>query len=322
MIVLEKKGRLVRFIQKGDGTYQNMGVMADIPVRSNSELGLLGMAFHPEYKKNGRIYIYSTPKDGVMRGEVSEWMIKDQNSWSIERVRTVLEIPQPYGNHNGGQLQFGTDGCLYISLGDGGWRDDPHQNGQNPKSLLGSIIRIRPTVGGDSPYEIPLDNPFVGKEGYDERVFVYGLRNPWRFSFARDGQLIVADVGQNLYEEVSLAKSGDNLGWNTFEGVHCFEGRVGACTQENHRAPIWEYTHDQGTSITGGYILEDSSSLSGSYVVGDFTSGRVWALSMNGEAQEIGVFPILISTFGRDTKGQVYLADFAKGDVYILREGE
>ena len=317
MVVTQKKGMVV-VLSKKEQSFVDPKQMAKLSVRSSSELGVLSIAFHPEYTSNHRVYIYSTPKKGKMRGEVSEWRIHDFVSWKLDFVRTVLEVEQPYGNHNGGQLQFGDDGMLYLSLGDGGWRDDPHENGQNTKSLLGSIIRIKPTPDLNTAYVIPKENPFIGNSDFDEHIYVYGLRNPWRFSFSSEGDLIIADVGQNEYEEVSLAKSGDNLGWNQFEGKHCF---VSSCTLKEHRLPIWEYDHQQGTSITGGYVsLNTKSHLFGRYVVGDFTSGRIWSLSLAGEAKELGVFPILISTFGRDQQGDIYVTDFGKGEIFRLEE--
>ena len=149
-------------------------------------------------------------------------------------------------------------------------------------------------------------------------MYVYGLRNPWRFSFDSFGSLIIADVGQNKYEEVSVAKAGDNLGWNQYEGKHCF---LSSCTLKEHLLPIWEYDHQQGASITGGYISQNKQSfLFGTYIVGDFTSGRIWSLSLQGEARELGVYPILISTFGRDQNGDIYTADFGKGSIFRLEE--
>lgn len=317
MVVTQKKGEVV-VLSKENDIYSNPQKMALLSVRSSSELGVLSIAFHPDYTTNHRVYIYSTPKKGKMRGEISEWKVKDFSTWKLNFVRTVLEIEQPYGNHNGGQLQFGADKMLYLSLGDGGWRDDPHQNGQNTKSLLGSIIRIKPTPFEQTAYVIPKDNPFIGRSDFDEHMYVYGLRNPWRFSFDSSGALIIADVGQNEYEEVSVAHAGDNLGWNQYEGKHCF---VSSCTLNNHLLPIWEYDHQKGTSITGGYVsLNPQSSLFGTYVVGDFTSGRIWSLSLKGEASEIGVHPILISTFGRDQKGDIYAADFGKGSIFRLED--
>ena len=317
MVVTQKKGEVV-VLSRQDDTYANPQRMAKLSVRSSSELGVLSIAFHPQYATNHRVYIYSTPKKGEMRGELSEWKIKDFVSWELEFVRNVLKVNQPYGNHNGGQLQFGEDEMLYLSLGDGGWRDDPHEHGQNTKSLLGSIIRIKPTPSSSAAYVIPKDNPFVGNDNFDERIYVYGLRNPWRFSFDSTGSLIIADVGQNEYEEVSVAKAGDNLGWNQYEGAHCF---VASCTLKDHLLPIWEYDHQQGASVTGGYVsLNKQSSLFGTYIVGDFTSGRVWSLSLGGEAKELGVYPILISTFGQDQQGDVYTADFGKGVIFRMEE--
>ncbi|MEC7985270.1 MAG: PQQ-dependent sugar dehydrogenase [Myxococcota bacterium] len=316
MIVLEKKGKAYR-ITAGIDSPASKELFLSLDVRTGSEQGLLGLAFHPKYEKNGIFYIHSSPKKGPARGEISEWKVIDFNTWKSKRIRTVLEVEQPYANHNGGQLQFGPDGHLYIGLGDGGWRDDPHNHGQNGDTLLGSIVRIKPTPGAKEAYEVPEDNPFHEMEGWDSRIWVWGVRNPWRFSFSPKGELYVADVGQGKYEEVSVAKKGDNLGWKHREGKHCFP-KESRCTDGDFVPPVFEYDHSLGNSITGGYHVTDGSVLSGSYIFGDFNSGRIWAMDSNYNATEISQAGLLISTFGRDVQGSVYLADFATGDIYRI----
>jgi glucose/arabinose dehydrogenase len=216
---------------------------------------------------------------------------------------------------------------LYIGWGDGGWRGDPHNNGQNPMTMLGSMLRI--DVNGRSggrDYAIPQDNPFVRREDGLAEVWAYGLRNPWKYSFAPDGRLIVADVGQDEYEEIDIISRGGNYGWNIREGRHCYRPSSGCRTNELID-PVYEYSHEEGQSVTGGYVYtgERISDLKGRYIFGDFVQGRVWALdladknsAMQAEVYTLGKWPLMISTFGRDHDGELYVADFAGGAIYRM----
>jgi glucose/arabinose dehydrogenase len=268
---------------------------------SYDERGLLGLAFHPQFKDNGRFFVYysaplraGAPKGWNHTSHLSEFQVSgsspDEADPGSERI--VMQVDEPQANHNGGEIMFGLDGYLYIGLGDGGGANDtglghsPMGNGQDTSVLLGKILRI--DVDGKQPYGVPADNPFVGKGGREE-IFAYGFRNPWRMSFdtAGDHQLFVGDVGQNLWEEVDIVVNGGNYGWNLREGTHCFDPAhakispdqcpdTGANGEPLH-APILDYDHGHGTSITGGYVYRGSRlpELTGQYIFGDWTG--YWA---------------------------------------------
>ncbi|MEW5848600.1 MAG: PQQ-dependent sugar dehydrogenase [Myxococcota bacterium] len=328
LVVLEKTGR-ARVLELGDNGATGLKDLLKVEVATSSELGLLGLAFHPRFVENGRFFINDNPVGGELRTRISEWHIPpDQVGNSAARlVRVILQVPQPYQNHDAGQLVFGPDGFLYIGLGDGGWMGDPKEAGQDLGQLLGKMLRVDvDKQTPEKPYAVPSDNPLVNKPGARPEIWAWGLRNPWRYSFDPTGRLIVADVGQNLYEEIDLVARGDNLGWDEREGMHCFEPKEG-CQTEGLVEPIHEYGRTEGASITGGYVYLGKSipALMGKYVYGDFTSGRVWALTLpppgsrTGAINEpLGRFSMLISTFGRDVEGEVYLADFGGGAVHKL----
>lgn len=335
LVVLQKTGE-ARVVDLGPpgGPAREVGTLVRLQVRTASELGLLGIAFHPKFSENGLFYLNSNPASGGMRTEISEWKADSSKAGvsTAVRMRTILEVAQPYANHNAGQLAFGPqDGMLYIGLGDGGWRGDPHRTGQDPGALLGKILRIdvdRPGEGGRA-YAIPADNPFVGRAGFRPEIWALGVRNPWRHSFDPKGRLIVADVGQDQWEEVSFAPRGGNLGWNVREGRHCHSPAKN-CPNEGFVEPIWEYSHEYGQSITGGYVYAGSRlpALRGKYLVGDFTQGRLWALTLpEGDSREatsveLGQFEILLSTFGQDADGEIYVGDFGKGVISRLTAAE
>ena len=334
MMVAEKEGR-VRVFDVSSGTGRDLGALLELSPPSESEQGVLGLALHPSFgSTGGRLYVHHTV--AAASGNAGRVSVTDvsvaEGRWTAGPLRTVLELAQPYANHNGGQLQFGPDGMLYVGFGDGGWRDDPHGHGQNPGTWLGSMLRLDvDRASPESPvdgraYAVPTDNPFLGRAGVPPETWAVGLRNPWRFSFAPDGRMVVADVGQNLWEEVDLVAAGDNLGWNTREGRSCFSPKEG-CTSEGLVDPVYAYGHDgDGASITGGYVYSGTAipALVGRYVFGDFVSGRVWALdlpaSVPGDAPvtSLGRFKALLSTFGRSADGELVVADFAAGAVYRL----
>jgi len=292
--------------------------------RSN-EQGLLGLAFHPNYAENGYFYVNYTFGSGdtqISRFQVSA----DPNLADVDTESSLLQVEQPYSNHNGGHLEFGPDGFLYISLGDGGSGGDPDGNGQSTDTLLGSLLRI--DVDNDTPYGIPADNPFVNSAGSPE-VWAYGLRNPWRFSFdSLSGDLFIADVGQNIWEEIdylpSAFPSGANFGWNYFEGFHAYEGNPSE--GQNLIAPIWEYDHSNGRcSVTGGVVYrgERLPAWQGVYIFGDYCSGEVFALTQDsaGQWQHELVYslPELITSFGLDEQGEIYLLG-RNGGLFTLRD--
>lgn len=287
---------------------------------SQNEEGLLGLAFHPRFKENGQFFVYYTTADGPPHTSVmSRFRVsrEDPDRALPESEEEILRIPQPYWNHNGGTVVFGPDGFLYIGLGDGGAANDPHGNGQNLGTLLGSILRI--DVDRKDPgknYAIPPDNPFVNRPGARGEIWAYGIRNVWRMSFDRQtGTLWAADVGQDLWEEIDIIVRGGNYGWNLREGRHPF-GRRGVGPREDLIDPIWEYHHDVGKSITGGHVYRGTRvpALQGLYLYADYVSGRLWALRYDEQAKKVTAnHPIPsekheVVTFGEDESGDVYFA--------------
>lgn len=339
-VVLEKGGRarLVELpgaptdVGTGGGTAA-LGAPAQpgpdvfkVEVHGDSELGLLGLAFHPRYAENGLFYLDTNPKDNKpLRTRISEWFWKADTAGKTlaTQKRVLLEIEQPYKNHDGGQVAFGPDGYLYIGMGDGGSRADPQNHGQNMESLLGKILRINVNVAPG--YGIPADNPFAKTPGARPEIWAYGLRNPWRFSFDPKGRLIAADVGQDSFEEVDIVPVGANMGWRFREGTHCFNPKDD-CPKQGMVDPIFEYGRDAGQSITGGFVYlgERMPWLQGKYVVADFVTGRVWAITLPEEpaqlakSEELGVFPHAFSSFARSASGEIYALDFARGLVLQL----
>ena len=326
MIVLEKEGRARWFKQGGSS-----GVLFSIPVASALEEGLLGMTFHPDFRSNGKFYLnYVISQEGRDISRVAEWIFPDPSDitkGTAKESRIIMEVNQPYQNHKAGQLAFGPDGMLYIGWGDGGWKNDPHGNGQNMKTMLGKMLRV--DVNHSSPdknYSIPRDNPFVGNSCCIAEIFASGLRNPWRYTFDTTGRLIVADVGQDTWEEIDIVGKGSNLGWNIREGFHCFDPSEN-CRTEGLTDPIFDYPRSEGNSITGGYVYTGTrlSGLRGKYIFGDFVSGRIWALELPERTEEhvkevyaLGKWPVLISTFGRNADGEIFVADFGTGKIYRI----
>lgn len=272
------------------------------------EEGLLGLAFSPDYATTGKFYLYFSA-GGPRRQVLSRFTARGASADpSSEQV--LLEIQDPYSNHNGGALTFGPDGYLYVGEGDGGSQGDPNGNGQNTNVLLAKILRL--DVSGDG-YTIPPDNPFADGGGRPE-VWAYGLRNPWRINFdpATD-RLWVGDVGQDKYEEVDVVTKGANYGWNVMEGKHCYKPASG-CDMDGLTLPRAEYTHSDGCSITGGYVYRGAAmpELDGYYIYGDFCSGKVWGVDTAGDDSE----PVLlmdsglsISSFAQDQDRELYIID-------------
>ena len=291
-------------------------------VLSGGERGLLGLAFHPDYRHNGRFFVnYTRKSDGAT--VVAEYRRGATATSASQDERILLIVPQPYPNHNGGMVAFGPDGYLYIGFGDGGSKGDPDNRAQNPQDLLGKILRID-VDRGDS-YGIPMDNPFA-KQGGRPEIYAIGLRNPWRFSFdIKTGNLWVADVGQYQWEEIDLVARGGNYGWRVMEGTHCFHPSTD-CRTTTFNLPLYEYAHEKGRcSITGGYVYRGQaiSSLAGTYVYGDFCSGEIFVLQNSpreqllNKARMILKTSLQISSFGEDAAGELYVLDH-KGGVYRL----
>ncbi len=291
--------------------------------RGGNEEGLLGLAFSPDFASTGHLFVYysaASPRRSVL----SRFTVGPAGTPAIDSELVILEVAQPFSNHNGGMIAFGPDGLLYVGLGDGGSGGDPQGNGQDRATLLGSLLRIDVSeASAGEPYRVPADNPFAAASGARGEIWAYGLRNPWRFSFDSDtGDLWLGDVGQNAYEEIDLIIKGGNYGWNTTEGFHCFG--ADACVQGGFELPIVEYGHDLGCSVTGGYVYRGAAvpELDGAYIYADFCSGRVWTLRyddgvMNGpELIADADFPI--SSFGTDERDELYVLGF-DGRVYRFR---
>jgi len=319
LFIILQGGRVVIF----DGAQVLSPPFLDITslVSSGGEQGLLGAAFHPNYVGNGFFYVSYTNAAGdsvIARYSVSV----DPNRADSASGVILLTIAQPFTNHNGGQLQFGPDGYLYISIGDGGSGGDPQNNGQNLGNLLGKILRI--DVDSGFPFAVPADNPFVGVGGAREEIWSYGLRNPWRFSFDRlTGDLFIGDVGQASWEEVDFqpdgSTGGENYGWRLMEGSSCFNPAIN-CNNGTLTLPILEYDHTVGCSVTGGYRYRGSANpdLDGIYVYGDYCTGRIWGAKEDGlggwTTTELLDTTLLISTFGEDESGEIYVAHFSSPD--------
>lgn len=283
-------------------------------VLSGGERGLLSVAFHPRYAENGFLYVNYTDRSGdtvVARYTVSA----DPHRADPGTAAILLSIRQPYSNHNGGQLQFGPDGYLYVGMGDGGSGGDPQGNAQNPNSLLGKMLRIDVHV---LPYGIPQTNPFVGPDPPRDEIWALGLRNPWRFSFDRQtGDLYIADVGQDTSEEIDVqpatSRGGENYGWNIMEGAGCYSPPSG-CPRAGLTMPVATYRTGENCSIIGGYVYRGTRipTLIGTYIFGDYCSGRIWGLRQSDDGRWITTAlldtDLNITSFGEDEAGEVYVA--------------
>jgi glucose/arabinose dehydrogenase len=320
MFVLEQAGR-IRLVDNGQLAATPFLDLTDRVHSTGNEQGLLGLAFDPHYTDNGFFYVNYTGELGATF--ISRFRVtSDPNRADPGSEKNLLHISQPFANHNGGVLAFGPDGYLYAGLGDGGSADDPFGNGQNTDTLLGKILRI--DVAGGDPYAIPADNPFVNGGGKPE-IWAYGLRNPWRLSFDRaTGDLYIADVGQDAWEEVDYVPAGQggglDFGWNYREGMHPFRGSPPATLQLTY--PVAEYSHAEGgCSVTGGYVYRGAMpEWLGIYLYGDFCSGIIWGLmKSDGGWQHRVLFDsgANITTFGQDGSGEIYLASRG-GTIYRL----
>jgi len=290
------------------------------------ERGLFSITFPPGPGKKGLFYVSYTDRNGM--SVISRYVVSPNGEVAVPGSEMIiLTVDQPYANHNGGQIAFGPDGFLYIGFGDGGSAGDPHENGQNKKSLLGKILRLD-VSSPDVPYRVPQHNPFVGNKHYREEIWALGLRNPWRFSFDRKtGDLYIADVGQNKYEEINFQSGsdhgGENYGWNIMEALHCF--RSSKCSTAGLTGPVTEYDHSEGCSVTGGAVYRGSGSpsMAGFYYFGDYCSGRIWGLRKRGSKWKKRLLldsDIAISTFGEDEDGEIYVADYRQGVIYRVVE--
>jgi glucose/arabinose dehydrogenase len=312
LFILEQPGR-IRVVENGqllDAPFLDISGRVEA---GGNEQGLLGLAFDPNYKQNGFLYVNYTGSGGntvIARFQVTS----NPNQADPNSEKRLLGVVQPFPNHNGGVVVFGPDGYLYLGLGDGGSQGDPNGNGQNTHVLLGKILRI--DVEHGDPYAIPSNNPF-GNE-----IWHYGLRNPWRISFDRaTGDLFIADVGQDKWEEIDFVPAGLgglNFGWNLFEGNHAYAGG----SEAGITMPVAEYNHSQGCAVTGGYVYRGAMlEWQGIYLYGDYCSGLVWGLAHTAQSWQNRLLfetGFNISTFGEDESGEIYLADL-RGSIYRLK---
>jgi len=325
LIVVEKEGT-ARLLDLTPGQVAKPGPdVLSIAVNHESEMGLLGFAFHPDWDENGRIFVNYNPA-GMNKTRISEWELSRENlgtKLATER-RVILEVEQPYQNHNGGQLVFGPDGFLYIGMGDGGWMGDPDDNGQNPSTLLGSMLRVdvdRPGTEGRA-YAIPADNPFVEDSSLRPEIWAYGLRNVWRMSFDRQtGDCWAGDVGQDIWEEINIIRRGGNYGWNLREGAHWFRRPTNRKFKSIN--PVIEHRRGEAFSIIGGYVYrgEDIPELTSTYIYGDYCSGEVsgfrFRTMLVTEQSLLVDSGLRITSFGQDQQGELYaLAE--DGGIYKL----
>lgn len=339
LFICEQEGR-IRIIQKGKLLPEPfLDITKEVLKKEGyDERGLLGLAFHPDYATNGKFYVYcSTSVIPSQKGvdnhsEVREYTVSKDNALQADKssMRKVLVFDQPESNHNGGDLKFGADGFLYISSGDGGGGGDKHGkygNAQDLSNLLGKILRIDVNK---QPYAIPADNPFVRTQDAKGEIYAYGLRNPWRFSFDRKtNQLFAGEVGQNKYEEVDIITKGGNYGWRPIEGFHTFNAEDPQPAKAI--APIAEYPHPEGLSITGGFVYRGKAipALTGKYIFGDMM-GPIWHLTPGTNnkwtreklsvSRDPGYWHVY--SFGEDLAGELYvltvLLDDNKGAIYKL----
>jgi glucose/arabinose dehydrogenase len=325
LFIVEKEGH-IHLVENGTAQPTPFLDITDRVGSQRNEQGLLSVAFPPDFASSGLFYVNYTDKRGdtaVARYRLSAGDLRQADASSEQKV---LQIQQPAANHNGGQLQFGPDGYLYIGTGDGGQAGDPWGNAQNPDALLGKMLRI--DVAETEGYTIPSNNPLLDQPGTRPEIWATGLRNPWRFSFDRaTGDLYIADVGQNLYEEVNYQPGarpgGENYGWDVMEASHCFEPSSG-CDLEGLTLPVAEYEHTQGCSITGGYVYRGTGypQMAGVYFFGDFCTGNIWGLrqTSSGGWQMALLLEtdLTIASFGEDSAGEMYVVDYNSGTVYRL----
>lgn len=325
LFVVEQGGKVYSFVNDEANTALSLFLDLSDRVKSGGELGLLGMAFHPDFELNGKLYVHYTRENGGNESVISLLQFgKGGGSFLSEEV--ILAYKQPFANHNAGSIHFGKDGYLYITSGDGGSGGDPQNNAQNLNTLLGKILRIdvdSPT--GVLKYGIPADNPFVGDPAVRPEIFAYGLRNPWKMTMDKEtGKFWIADVGQNSKEEIDILEKGGNYGWKITEGKDCFSPAAN-CDRTGLIAPIFDYGPNDGRSITGGYVYrgERLKNIKGQYIYGDYVSGSIWALAYDEDTKtttntRLTSLVGALSSFGEDEKGELFLLNYQSGKLHTL----
>ena len=325
--VVEQLGLVQAFTDGAQGESPFMDIRDR--VSCCGERGLLGIAFPADFSSSRTLYVnYTTTDPGSLHTRVSRFRLHpDVHQVDPDSEEILMQFHQPWRNHNGGQIAFGPDGYLWIGTGDGGSAADPQDNGQKGQTLLGKLLRIDVSPSADAPYAIPDDNPFVGNDQFLNEIWAYGLRNPWRFSFDREtGDLYIADVGQNAWEEVNFqpanSPGGENYGWRIMEGLHCFNPSSG-CPTAGLTMPVAEYDRISGLSITGGYVYrgQDHPAMQGIYFFADYVTGNIWGLrQVNGvwESELLLDSSHSVSSFGEDEAGNLYLVDYS-GKIYQIQ---
>ena len=333
IFIVEQEGRIKVF--NNDSNTSSANTFLDIRSLVDqdggyTEEGLLGLAFHPNYGQNGYFYVNYT-EHNPRRNVIARYSVDSDNPDEADYFSSevILEVNQPYTNHNGGQMDFGEDGYLYISFGDGGSAGDPQNNGQNLSTLLGTIIRIDvDNPSNNLNYGIPSDNPFINTPNAREEIYAYGLRNVWRFSWDLEtGFLWAADVGQNAWEEIDIIYPGLNYGWNEMEASHCYPPGSN-CNPDEFELPVWEYELyiDGVCSVTGGYVYrgDDIWSLKGKYIYGDWCTGDIWAFTLSEDGNHINEdiirSDINITSFGIDENNELLFC--GNGKVFNLKSNE
>ena len=332
LFVVEQAG-LIRIIENGQLLETPFLDVTGRVGSLSSEPGLLGLAFHPNYATHGApgegtFYVNYTDLGGDTHVARFSVLPGDPNRADPESEVQYLFVDQPFPNHNGGMVAFGPDGYLYVGMGDGGSANDPLNAGQDRMNLLGKILRLDVDTAADA-YTIPESNPFAGASAALSEIWAYGVRNPWRFSFDRaSGDLYMADVGQNEWEEVNFqpaaSAGGENYGWRIMEGTHCFQ--TDPCNQGGLESPIFEYNHAEGCSITGGYVYRGAlhPGLTGNYFVADFCMGTIWRLLPQENrwlADVVLESDLIISSFGEGVNGELYVLNYGTGGVYRIVPG-
>ena len=321
LFVAEQEGRVLVLHPEGDEAVELLDIR-DAVSRVGNEEGLLSVAPDPRFEETGHLWVYYSVRGVPRMTRLSRFTVDLDAPLRapLESELVIIEVEQPYSNHNGGAIRFGPDGMLYLGYGDGGSGGDPRGHGQNLATLLGAIIRIDVRFAtAEAPYAIPAGNPFLGVEGARPEIWAYGLRNPWRMEFDPEtGALWTGDVGQREIEEIDRIEPGGNYGWNRLEGTRCFAPREG-CDSEGTVLPVAEYAHNLGCSVTGGVVYRGEAipALVGHYLFGDFCSARIWALPLDGgDVVEVAVSPRPVVSFGTDADGEVYVLTF---DGAVLR---
>lgn len=323
LFIVQRAGT-IKIIDKNGSQEATAFLDISSKVKDSGEMGLLGMAFHPKFAQNGYFYVNYVDKEEYTN--IARFQVNAEGLADPATEKLIFKVKQPYSNHNAGALAFGPDGFLYIPLGDGGSGGDPQNRAQNKAEYLGKLLRV--DIDSGDPYSIPTSNPFVANGAFKPEIWAWGLRNPWRISFdLKTGELYIADVGQNAVEEVNIqsaaSKGGENYGWPCYEGNQPYKPD-GCEDVSKYVIPAFEYTHETGRcSITGGYVYRGSRipNLNGQYIYGDLCTGEIFATKPQDDSwaqTKLLQTPYMISTFGQDNDGEMYVADMSSGSIYAL----